>query len=87
MQLRECRVDGTVFTSPPAGFKTHLINFSPDITPIGGRARPEWWINTSSRERRCFLACHGEVMDGSGNQGVEARYRPAAAGDDPPTIP
>ena len=80
-------VDGVVFSSPPASFKTHLVNFSPDITAIGGRARPEWWIDTAPRERRCYLACHGEVMDGDGNLGVEARYRPAAGGDDSPTIP
>lgn len=72
-------VNGTVFSSPPTGFKTHLVNFSPDITPIGGRARPEWWINTATRERRCYLACHGFEMQGF-------PYRPAS-GDDSPTIP
>ncbi|MFQ5524689.1 MAG: cytochrome c3 family protein [Thermoanaerobaculia bacterium] len=73
-------VNGTIFTSPPAGFKTHLVNFSPDITPFGGRALPEWWINTSTRQRRCYLSCHGADMEGF-------PYRPAAAGDDSPTIP
>lgn len=79
-------VNGTVFSSPPAAFKTHLIHFSPDVTPIGGRARPEWWINTGTRERRCYLACHGEVMDGDGNLGRTAVYRPPS-GDDSPAIP
>jgi hypothetical protein len=73
-------VDGVVTTSPPAGAKTHLVNFSPDITPLGGRARPEWWINTATRERRCFLSCHGADMDG-------LPYRPGNGGDDTPLIP
>ena len=78
------RVNGVLFTSPPTGFKTHLVNFSPDITPFGGRARPEWNINTNTRTRQCFLACHGETMEGS-NRGYH--YRPDNGGDDVPTIP
>jgi len=76
------RVDGVVFGSPPVGFKTHLVNFSPDITPLGARAKPEWWINTNTLERRCFLNCHDGEMDG--NDG--AQYRPPG-GDDSPTLP
>lgn len=72
-------IDGVVLDAPPTGFKTHLINFSPDIQPFGGRPRPEWWINTGTRERRCYLRCHGGVMDGM-------QYRPPF-GDDSPTIP
>jgi len=79
-------VNGSVSSSPPANAKTHLINFSPDVGAIGGRARPEWWINTTTLERRCYLSCHGEVMDGDGNLGRTAVYRPPS-GDDTPTIP
>jgi predicted CXXCH cytochrome family protein len=73
-------IDSVLFTSPPPTVKTHLVNFSPDIQPFGGRALPEWWINTGTRERRCYLSCHGFDMEGF-------PYRPAAAGDDTPTIP
>jgi len=72
-------IDGTVYTSPPPNFKTHLISFSPDIQPIGGRPKPEWLINTGNRRRRCYLSCHGTSMGGE-------RYRPSR-GDDTPTIP
>ena len=73
-------IDGVLFNSPPTNVKTHLVNFSPDIQPFGGRARPEWWINTSTRERRCYLSCHGFEMEGF-------PYRPDNGGDDTPTIP
>ena len=73
-------IDGVVFSAPPQGFKTHLVNFSPDVLPLGGRVKPEWWINTGSRERRCYLSCHSFDMDG-------LQYRPDNGGDDVPTIP
>jgi len=72
-------IDGTVYMSPPPNFKTHLVNFSPDIQPLGGRAKPEWRMNTANRVRRCYLSCHGADMEGE-------RYRPST-GDDTPTIP
>lgn len=72
-------IDGTVYTTPPQNTKTHLINFSPDIQPIGGRAKPEWRINTTTRQRQCNLSCHSYTMSGY-------QYRPAS-GDDTPTIP
>jgi len=73
-------VDGVVTTTPPPGVKTHLVSFSPDINPIGGRAQPEWRINTATRTRRCYLSCHGETMDG-------LVYRPDNGGDDIATSP
>ncbi len=73
-------VDGIVSTVPPAGIKTHLVNFSPDVLAIGGRAQPEWWIDTTTRERRCYLSCHGAEMNG-------LPYRPDNGGDDVPTNP
>jgi predicted CXXCH cytochrome family protein len=73
-------VDGVISSTPPTHVKTHLVSFSPDIVPIGGRARPEWWIDTATRERRCYLSCHGTDMDGP-------PYRPDNGGDDTPTIP
>jgi len=72
-------INGVVYNNPPPNFKTHLINFSPDILPRGARPKPEWKINTSTRVRTCNLICHGETMDGM-------KYRPDS-GDDTPTIP
>ena len=74
------RIDGNLFFSPPTAFKTHLVSFSPDVQAIGGRALPEWRINTSNRTRRCYLSCHGSEMDG-------LPYRPDNGGDDSPAIP
>lgn len=79
-QNTQYNVDGVVTTTPPTTAKTHLVNFAPDIQPIGGQASPEWWINTGNRQRRCFLQCHGTDMDGN-------RYRPSASVDDISTIP
>ena len=84
-------VNGSVTSVPPAAMTTRLINFHPNVRPIGGRARPEWWIDTSTRERRCYLQCHtvggatgGEIMNGeSGSGGKRAQYRPTATGDVP----
>ncbi|NCF28152.1 MAG: hypothetical protein GWP69_12275 [Gammaproteobacteria bacterium] len=76
----EYNIDGTVFNTPPPGFKTHLVSFSPDIGPLGGRARPQWSINTGTRVRSCWLSCHGSDMDG-------LQYRPDNGGDDSTTIP
>jgi len=84
-------VNGSVTTSPPTSLTTRMINFHPNVRPIGGRSRPEWWLDTSTRERRCYLQCHtvgggvgGEIMNGeSGSGGKRAQYRPAAGGDVP----
>jgi len=73
------RIDGVLFTTPPDDVKTHLISFSPDVQPFGGRARPEWSIDTTTRRRQCFLSCHGFDMEGF-------PYRPDS-GDDDPTVP
>jgi predicted CXXCH cytochrome family protein len=51
-------INGFVTTTPPAGTPTRLVNFHPNIRPIGGRAKPEWWFNTATKERRCYLQCH-----------------------------
>ena len=73
-------IDGVIYDSPPDTVKTHLVSFSPDITPRGGRAKPEWWINTATRQRRCYLDCHGGQMSGF-------PYRPPSSGDDAPFTP
>lgn len=72
-------IDGVTTEFPPNGVHTHLINFSPDVQAIGGRTKPEWWYDTSSGERRCYLSCHGSTMDG-------LQYRPDQ-GDDNPVSP
>lgn len=79
------RIDGVLTTTPPPGAHTHLVSFSPDVAPIGTRTRPEWWLNTITRERRCYLSCHTYTMNGE-------QYRPARpgvtnGGDDNPTSP
>jgi predicted CXXCH cytochrome family protein len=51
-------VNGIVTNAPPPGTPTRLVNFHPNIRPIGGRAKPEWWFNTTTKERRCYLQCH-----------------------------
>ena len=77
------RVNNTLYADnaavSAARIKTHMVNFSPDITAIGGRAKPEWWLDTATRERRCYMACHGTTMNGeSGSGGKKAQYRPAS---------
>lgn len=79
------RIDNVLYNSPPQGVHTHNVDFSPDILPIGGRAKPEWWFSTATRERRCYLSCHGNTMNGF-------QYRPnrpgaTNGGDDDPTNP
>lgn len=78
-------IDGFITTIPPSGTPTRLINFHPNIRPIGGRSRPEWRINTATRIRECFLQCHnsdgspgGEIMGGASGEsgGKDAVYRP-----------
>ncbi|MEQ1566663.1 MAG: cytochrome c3 family protein [Myxococcota bacterium] len=57
----------TTYTSPPAGVKTHLVNFAPDVEhPDGGV--PVWEINVDPASsnylrRRCWISCHGEEMN------------------------
>ncbi|MFQ5897600.1 MAG: cytochrome c3 family protein [Candidatus Methylomirabilia bacterium] len=70
------RINGILFTTPPSGTPTRLVNFHPNILPIGGRLKPEWEFNTVTKERRCWLQCHrndgtpgGPKMNGFG-------YRP-----------
>ena len=80
-------VNGATTFTPPTATPTRQVNFHPNIRPIGGRTRPEWWINTTTRQRQCFLECHstsggvggGEIMNGSsGSGGKRAQYRPAS---------
>ena len=74
-------INGTLHTTPPTGFKTRLISFSPDTTPTQGYSRPTWTLNTSTRRRECFIDCHGKDHK-------PKDYRPNPNGDDDPlTIP
>ncbi|MEQ1690309.1 MAG: cytochrome c3 family protein [Gemmatimonas sp.] len=83
-------VNGVVTMLPPTDRTTRLINFHPNIRKIGSRTLPEWWFNSSTRERRCYVQCHtvsgnvgGEIMNGeTGSGGKRARYRPSS-GDVP----
>jgi predicted CXXCH cytochrome family protein len=79
-------VDGATYLTPPTATPTRNVNFHPSIRGIGGRARPEWWFNSATRERRCYLQCHtssgatgGTIMNGTtGSGGKKALYRPAS---------
>lgn len=62
---------------PPPSLPTRLVNFSPDIVVSGLAQRPRWWYNTVTRERRCYLTCHGFTMNGY-------QYRPILASLDVP---
>ena len=75
-------INGTTYTSPPAGFKTRMVSFSPDTTATSGRSKPTWWLNTSTRERRCYVDCHGKDHD-------PKEYQPnyGTGDDDPLTNP
>lgn len=76
------RINGVVYDGNlglPPGVKTRLVSFSPDVTGIGGRPKPEWYLNTATRERRCYLSCHGGTMDGR-------PYRASQGDDDPLTF-
>lgn len=69
-------IDGAVYTTPPAGTPTRNVSFHPNVRGIGGRARPEWWYNTATRERRCYLQCHTS-SGGVGGQTMNGlQYRP-----------
>ena len=73
------RIDNTLYADnaqvSAARIKTHMVNFAPDVdvyTDDGvARDKPEWWLNTATRERRCYLACHGENMAGETGDGEE----------------
>ncbi len=70
------RVNGQWFTStsPPAGVKTHLVSFAPDVQ-ANNYAMPRWQINTETGVRGCDVDCHGGAMD-------DEPYQPPS-GDDP----
>ncbi|MFQ5849886.1 MAG: cytochrome c3 family protein [Candidatus Binatia bacterium] len=69
-------IDGFVTTTPPAGTPTRLVNFHPNIRPIGGRAKPEWEFNTTTKVRRCWLQCHKEDGSPGGPKMDGFAYRP-----------
>ena len=76
------RIDGTLYSSgPPAGFKTRNVSFSPDILPTGGRAKPEWGINTTTRQRSCYMSCHENLNCG---KPMAYTYTPPGGGDNDP---
>ena len=79
------RSNGTLigdFTAPPAGLKTRMVNFAPDVagnTAGGsGTSQPLWEIDDVTRTRKCSINCHGKNMDYD-----RAWYSPTAASDDP----
>jgi predicted CXXCH cytochrome family protein len=76
-------INGFVSNTPPSSTPTRLVNFHPDIRPIGSRARPEWRFDTATKKRQCFLACHSvdggrPVMGGEAGEsgGKKAFYCP-----------
>lgn len=74
-------VSGTyagLYTTPPKQVPTRLINFSLDVGTIQN-GLPEWSYDPATRQRRCFLACHGYAMDGNDKH----KYLPEQNGDVP----
>ncbi|MDP2606223.1 MAG: cytochrome c3 family protein [Deltaproteobacteria bacterium] len=74
-----CAIASGTPCAPPAATPTRLINFHPNVRGIGGRPRPEWWFNTVTKERRCYLQCHstsGGVGGGETMNGFQ--YRPSS---------
>ena len=71
-------IDGFVTTTPPSGTPTRLINFHPNVRPIGGRAKPEWQFNTATKERRCWLQCHNPDGTPGGVTMSGFSYRPSS---------
>ncbi len=66
------KVNGIVYPNANAtNVPTRLINFHPYARPVGGRAKPEWEFDTTTKIRRCWVQCHqangnpgGFTMDG-----------------------
>jgi len=62
----EWRINSTTYTSPPTNWKTRMINFLPgEVTGCCGYSKPTWQINTNTRNRTCFITCHGKSHGGS----------------------
>lgn len=68
-------VNGTLYTNPPPGFKTRLVSFSPEVTGAQTQDHPILEITTSTRSRKCTVACHGFTHTGR-------PYTPLSSGDD-----
>ncbi|MBL8923871.1 MAG: cytochrome c3 family protein [Myxococcaceae bacterium] len=63
------------FERPPDDVNTHLVSFSPDLLPFGGGIKPVWAFDVTSKQRACYVVCHGNAMGGW-------PYEPPS-GDDP----
>ena len=74
-------VDGTLYTSPPPTAKTRLIAFDPSVvSAISGYSAPTWSVDTTTRERGCYLTCHMRLHS-------PKTYTPTYGDDDSLTIP
>ncbi len=56
------RINGTLYTSPPDGYKTRGVSFAPDVAG-STYAEPTWAMSTSSGVRYCLVSCHGTTHD------------------------
>jgi predicted CXXCH cytochrome family protein len=75
-------INNVIYTTPPPGTPTRLVNFSPNNVRVGTLTRPQWWYNSTTRERRCYVTCHSATgANGGGKQHNFMTYTPAAAGD------
>ncbi len=75
-------IDGVTYTgAPPATAKTRNVAFSPEVRAGGGKARPTFEIDTTTRRRQCYLTCHGQ-------RHKPKKYTPSPTGDtDSLTLP
>ena len=72
-------INGTTYTTPPPGTPTRLVNFSPNVLPVGStRPRPEWWFDTVTKGRQCYLVCHTPTGATGGNRHSGSSYKPAS---------
>ncbi len=67
-----------VSNTPPPGTPTRLVNFSPNNLPGRNRLRPEWWFNTVTKRRECYLVCHTPTGGTGGNSHGGSSYQPAS---------
>lgn len=75
-------INGVTSTTPPSATPTRLVGFSPNNRRVGTRLRPEWWYNSTTRERRCYVECHSPSGGtGGGKSHNFMSYVPSAAGD------
>ena len=71
-------INGVTYTTPPSATPTRLVNFSPNIVRTGTRPRPEWWFDSGTKTRRCYLTCHTPTGGTGGKTHFGYSYKPSS---------